>query len=185
MQPGTQLPAGPLYGMSRNELQVLKKYLEYNLSKRFIQALLFPATTLVLFVKKPGSSLQFCVGYRGLNALIIKNKYSLLLIRETLDRLCNAIYFTKLNIVATFNKIRMAAGEKLKTVFRICLGFYKFLIMLFGLANAPSSFQNFINDALENNILDFFVTAYVDDILVFSKTLEKNRKYVKTVLAHL
>ena len=91
MQPGTQPPAGPLYGMSRDELQVLKKYLENNLSKGFIQALSFPAAALVLFVKKPGGNLQFCVDYRSFNAFIIKNKYPLPLIRETLDQLCNAV----------------------------------------------------------------------------------------------
>ena len=111
MQPGIQPPAGPLYGMSRDKLQVLKKYLKYNLSKRFIWASSSPAAAPDLFVKKPGGSLQFYVNYCGLNALTVKNKYSLPLIKKTLDRLCKAVYFTKLNIVAAFNKIRMAEGE--------------------------------------------------------------------------
>ena len=112
MQPGTQQPAGPLYAISRNELQVLKKYLENDLSKGFIQALLFLAAAPVLFVKNPGSDLQFCAHYCSLNALTIKNKYLLPLIRESLDRLCNAIYFVKLDIIAAFNKIYMAAGKE-------------------------------------------------------------------------
>ena len=69
--------------------------------------------------------------------------------------------------------------------FRTRLGFYEYLVMPFGLANAPSSFQNFINDILEIDILDIFVTAYVDDILVFSKTLKEHRQHVKTVLSRL
>ena len=77
MQPGTQPPAGPLYGISRDELQVLKKYLEKNLSKGSIWASSLPAAAPVLFVKKPGGGLWFCVDYRGLNALIVKNKYPL------------------------------------------------------------------------------------------------------------
>ena len=105
MQPGTQLPAGQLYGMSRDELDILKKYLEDNLSKEYIWASSFPATALVLFVKKPGGGLWFCMDYCGLNDLTIKNKYPLPLIRETLDRLCKAVYFTKLDIIAAFNKI--------------------------------------------------------------------------------
>ena len=107
------------------------------------------------------------------------------MIRETLDCLCKAEYFTKLNIIAAFNKIQIAAGEEWKTAFRTRLGFYKYLVMPFGLANAPSSFQNFINDILGNNILDIFVTAYVDDILVFSKSLKKHKQHVRTVLSHL
>ena len=112
MQPGTQPPAGLLYGISKDKLQVFKKYLEHNLSKRFIWALLFPAAAPVLFVKKPGGGLQFCVNYRCLNFLNIKNKYLLPLIRETLDRLCNAKYFTKFDIIAAFNKIHMAARKE-------------------------------------------------------------------------
>ena len=98
--------------MSRDKLQVLKKYLDNNLNNRFIWALLPPAAAPVLFVKKPKNSLQFCVDYCSLNALTIKNKYPLPLIRKTLDWLHNLIYFTKLDIIATFNKIYMTAKEK-------------------------------------------------------------------------
>ena len=75
MQPGTQLPAGPLYGKGRNELEVLKKYLEDNLSKGYIWASSSPAAAPILFVKKPGGGLRFCVDNSGLNDLTIKNKY--------------------------------------------------------------------------------------------------------------
>ena len=112
MQQGTQPPAGPLYDISKDELQVLKKYLEENLSKEFTWASSSLAAAPVLFVKKPGGGLWFCVDYRGLNALTVKNKYSLPLIKKTLDRLCNAIYFIKLDILAAFNKICMAKGEE-------------------------------------------------------------------------
>ena len=112
MQPATQPPAGPLYGMSRGELEVLKKYLEDNLSKGYIRASSSPAAAPVLFVKNPGGGLQFCVDYCGLNDLTIENKYPLPLIRETLDRLCKAVYFTKLDIIAAFNTIQIAAGEE-------------------------------------------------------------------------
>ena len=112
MQPGTQPPARPLYGMSRDELEALKKYLDDNLSKGYIRTPFSPAATPVLFVKKLGGGLWFCVDYCGLNDFTIKNKYSLPLIWETLDRLCKAVYLTKLNIIAAFNKIQIAAGEE-------------------------------------------------------------------------
>ena len=105
------------------------------------------------------------------------------LIRETLDQLCNAFYFTKFDIITPFNKICMAAGEEWKITFRTHLGLYKYLVMPFRLANVPSFFQNFINNDLKNNILDLFVTAYVDNILVFSKTFHRHKKHVKTFLA--
>ena len=80
MQPGIQLPAGPFYNMSRDKLEVLIQYLEKNLRKKLIQALLSLAAASVLFVKKPKSSLQFCMNYCGLSTQTIKDKYPLPLI---------------------------------------------------------------------------------------------------------
>ena len=185
MQPGTQPPAGSLYDMSRDELKVLKKYLKDNLSNEYIRASSSPVAAPVLFVKKPEGGLWFCVDYCGLNDLTIKNKYPLPLIWETLDHLCKAVYFTNLDIIAALSKIQIAAGEEWKTAFRTRLGLYEYLVMPFGLANASSSFQNFINDVLRNNILDILVTAYVDGILVFSKTLKEHKQHVKTILSCL
>ena len=125
------------------------------------------------------------MNYHGLNALTVKNKYPLSLIRETLDRLCKAVYFIKLDVVAAFNKICMAKGKEWKTAFRTCLGLYEYLVMPFEHSNAPSFFQNLLNNVLGNDILDIFVTAYVDDILVFSKTFQKHKKHVKTVLGQI
>ena len=123
--------------------------------------------------------------YRGLNAFTSKNKYLLPLIWETLDCLCKATYYIKLDIIRAFNCICIAAGEEWKTAFRTCLGIYKYLVLLFGLSNGQSTFQNYINNVLGNNILDLFVIVYVDNILVFSKTLQEYRKHVKSVIAHL
>ena len=105
----------------------------------------------IVTVKKPGESFLFCVDYRGLKALIVKNKYPLPLIKETLDRLCKAIYFNKLDIVTAFNKICIAEVKEWKTAFRIRLGLYEYLVMPFGLSNAPSFFQNFPNHNLSND----------------------------------
>ena len=107
MEPGTQAPSGPLYSMSREELEVLKKYLTENLNKDFIQASSSPAAAPVLFVKRPGGGLHFCVDYRALNTITIKNCYPLPLIREMLDQLSKAVWYTKLDIVSAFNCIRM------------------------------------------------------------------------------
>ena len=91
IEPGTQALSGPLYSMSREELEVLKKYLTENLNKSFIQASLLSAAAPVLFVKKPESGLHFCVDYRALNTITIKNCYPLPLIWEMLDQLCVAV----------------------------------------------------------------------------------------------
>ena len=177
-------PWGPLYSMSQDELKVLKKYLKENLSKGFIRASSSPAASPVLFARKPGGGLRFCVDYRQLNAMTIKNRYPLPLIKETLERVCKAKIYSKIDIIAAFNRLRMQQGEEWKTAFRTRYGLYEYLVMPFGLANAPSSFQNFINDIL-HGMLDEFCTAYIDDILIYSNSKKEHQSHVRKVLAAL
>jgi len=101
-----------LYDMSQDELRVLKKYLKNNLIKDFIQVSSFLAISLILFVKKSSEELRFCVNYRDLNVMTVKNRYSLLLIREILDRLTKIKYYIKLDIIAVFNKLRMTYEDE-------------------------------------------------------------------------
>ena len=138
--PDKEPPKGPLYNMSRDELLVLQKYLKEHLFKGFIRASSSPAAFSVIFVKKPEGDLRLCVDYRGLNNLTVKNRYPLPLIRETLNLLASSVIFIKLDIIAAFNKLRMAEGEEWKTAMRTCYGLFKYLVMPFGLCGAPSSF---------------------------------------------
>jgi Retroviral aspartyl protease./Reverse transcriptase (RNA-dependent DNA polymerase). len=184
MKEGSEPPFGPLYDMSREELLVLRQYLEENLGKGFIRASRSPAASPVLFVRKPGGGLRFCVDYRALNALTVKNRYPIPLIRETLDRLCKARYYTKLDIIAAFNRLRIAQGDEWKTAFRTRYGLFEYLVMPFGLTNGPASFQHYVNDALRE-YLDLFCTAYLDDILIYSNSLKEHRKHVAQVLQRL
>jgi len=102
----------PLYDMSQDELRVLKKYLKNNLIKDFIQVSSSFAISSILFVKKPSEELRFCVNYRSLNVMTVKNQYSLPLIREILDRLTKIKYYIKLDIIAVFNKLRMTYEDE-------------------------------------------------------------------------
>ncbi|KID93909.1 retrotransposon nucleocapsid protein, partial [Metarhizium majus ARSEF 297] len=140
LQPGTTPPHGPLYGISEDELIILRKFLQENLNKGFIRASTSPAASPVLFAKKPGGGLRFCVNYRALNAITIKNRYPLPLIWETLSQLSQAKYFTKLNIVAAFNRIRIKKGQEWMTAFNTRYGLFESLVMPFGLSNAPATF---------------------------------------------
>jgi hypothetical protein len=174
-------PCGPLYSLSRFELQALREWLDENLSKGFIRASSSPAGAPILFVKKPGGGLRLCVDYRGLNEGTIKNRYPLPLIRETLMRLSKARYYSTLDVCGAYNLLRIAEGDEWKTAFRTRYGLYESLVMPFGLTNAPADFQRFINDVL-HPFLDVFCTAYLDDILVYSETLEDHRAHVRQVL---
>ena len=126
----------------------------------------------MLFVKKPGGGLRFCVDYRALNQITKKDRYPLPLIRETLNRLSKAKWFTKLDVVAAFHYICIAEGDEWLTAFRTRYSLYEWLVTPFRLVNAPSTFQKFINWVLREHLNDF-LTAYVDDILIFSEDTHK------------
>jgi hypothetical protein len=117
-----EVPWGPLYSMSRDELLVLRKTLTELLDKGFIRVSNSPAAAPVLFVKKPGGGLRFCVDYRGLNRVTKKDRYPLPLIYETLRNISRARWFTKLDVVAAFHKIRITEGDEWMTAFRTRYG---------------------------------------------------------------
>ena len=122
--------------------------------------------------------------YRALNNILIKNKYPLLLILETLNKLNKAVIFTKLNIISAFNRIRIVEGQEQITAFKIKYRLFKSLILLFRLYNKPSTFQAYINNQLKN-IFDDFYTAYIDDILIFSNSKKEHKQHVKEILRRL
>ena len=177
-------PFGPLYPMSRDELKVLKEWLKENLQKGFIRPSSSPAASPVLFVKKPDGGLRFCVDYRALNALTVKDRYPLPLTKESLNNLKGMKYFTKIDIISAFNNLRMKEGLEYLTAFRTRFGLFESLVMPFGLTGGPASFQRFMNDTLRD-YLDIFCTAYLDDILIYSKTRSEHIQHVRMVLEKL
>ncbi|KAI0999289.1 hypothetical protein K3495_g8906 [Podosphaera aphanis] len=97
--------------MNRHEFEALRKYLDQELAKGFIRVSRSSAAALVLFVKKSNGDLRFCIDYRGLNAISIKNRHALPLISETLNQLSLAEFYTKLNVISAFNKLRIKGDE--------------------------------------------------------------------------
>ncbi|KAL2886492.1 Transposon Tf2-6 polyprotein [Ceratocystis lukuohia] len=145
---GAKLPFGPLYSMSRDELKALREWLDENVRKGFIRPSSSHVASRVLFVKKADGGLRFCVDYRALNAVTIKDRYPLPLVKETLNNLHGMRYFSKIDIISAFNNLRMTAGEEYLTAFRTRFGLFESLVMPFGLTGAPSSFQRCINSSL-------------------------------------
>jgi hypothetical protein len=116
-----------------------------------------------------------------LNTIIIKNRYFLPLIQEILARLSRTKIYTKLDVIAVFNRIRIAEGQEYLTAFNTRYSLYETLVILFGLSNAPATFQARINKVL-HPYLDIFYTTYIDDILVYSNDLTSYRQYVRLVV---
>ena len=171
----------PLYKMSPQELDAVKRYLDSHLAKGFIQASSAPYSSPVLFVKKPGGGIRFCVDYRRLNAITKKDRYPIPLIEETSDQLEDAEYFIKIDIRQVFYRIRMSEDSEELITFLARFGAFKYLVMPFSLCNGPASWQHLINDTLFD-FLHRFVQTYLDDILIYSKTLKDHRSYVRQVL---
>ena len=146
---------------------VLRKTLADLLDKSFIQVSHSSAAAPVLFVRKPGGGLRFCVDYRALNALTKKDRYPLPLINETLNQIGRAKWFTKLDVSTAFHKIQITKGQEWLTAFHTRYGLYEWLVTPFGMANTPSTFQKFINWTL-HKYLDEICSAYIDDVLVYT-----------------
>lgn len=178
------VPYGPLYNLSGPQLEALRTYLQESLRKGWIRPSKSPAGAPILFVPKKDGGLRLCVDYRGLNKITIKNRHPLPLIDETLDRLTGASVFTKLDLRDAYYRIRIKEEDVWKTAFRTRYGHFEYLVMPMGLANAPATFQAYINKTLAG-LLDDFVVVYLDDILIYSRNPEDHAEHVKRVLERL
>lgn len=184
LEEGKKPPFGPIYSLTPAELEALRVYIDENLANGFIRHSKSPAGAPIFFVSKKDGSLRLVVDYRGLNKITIPNKYPLPLVSELLDRLGGARVFTKLDLRGAYNLIRIRPGDEWKTAFRTRYGHFEYVVMPFGLTNAPAVFQHMANDVFRE-FLDIFVIIYLDDILIFSKTLEEHHIHVRQVLEKL
>ncbi len=174
-----------LYNLSEDELLLMKKYLKKYLNKEFIESSTTSYVSSIFFAKKLEEGFRFCVDYRKLNAIIKKNRYSILLIAETIARLSKAKWMTKINIRHAFNRIRMHSKENEDLItFRTKYEMYKYLIMSFELTNESFIFQNFMNNTLMN-YLNKFVVAYLDDIIVYNNNKKEHIQHVRKILQRL
>lgn len=184
LKEGKEPPFGPLYNLSEKELGVLREYLDQAMQKGWIQHSKSPAGAHILFVPKKDGSLRLCVDYRSLNEITIKNRHPLPLIDETLVRLAGAKYLTKLDLKDAYHRLRIKKGDEWKTAFRTRYGHFQYHVMPFGLANAPASFQAYINKALVG-LLDVICVVYLDDILIYSTDRESHLQATRAVLQRL
>jgi len=135
----------------------------------------------ILFVLKPDGSVRLCIDYRNLNKLTILNKYPLPLMDELRDRVAGAKVFTKLDLKDGYHLIRMRRGDEHKTPFRTRYGQYEYKVMPFGLVNARATFPTMPNKTLRE-FLDHGVVVYLDDILIYSESMDDHIKLVQKVL---
>jgi len=182
--PGAIPPSRPTYRMSGIELAELKQQLEELTKSGFIRPSKSPFGAPILFVKKKDGTMRMCIDYRALNNISIKNKYPLPRIDELFDRLQGAKYFSKIDLRSGYHQIRIDPADVPKTAFRTRYGHFEFLVLPFGLTNAPATFMHLMHQTFREH-LDDFVIVFLDDILIYSKTLSEHRVHVRKILSIL
>ena len=179
--PGTAPISKPPYRMAPIELEELKKHIQELLDKGFIRPSVSPWGAPVLFVKKKDGSMRLCIDYRQLNQVTIKNKYPLPRIDDLFDQLQGTQVYSKIDLRSGYHQLKIREGDIQKTAFRTRYGHYEFLVMPFGLTNAPAAFMDLMNMVF-HPYLDKFVIVFIDDILIYSKSIAEHEHHLKTVL---
>jgi hypothetical protein len=184
LQPDTAPISKRPYRMPPKELAELKNLLQELLDKGYIRPTSSPWGSPALFVKKKDGSLRMCVDYHPLNAVTIKNKYPLPRIDVLFDQLAGAKVFSKIDLRLGYHQIKIRSSDIPKTAFSTRYGLYEFLVMSFGLTNAPAYFLYLMNSVFMNE-LDKFVVVFIDDILIYSKNEAEHAKHLRIVLKRL
>ncbi|KAL8134085.1 hypothetical protein AgCh_009233 [Apium graveolens] len=172
------------YRMDPVEMKELAKQLQELLDKGVIRPSVSPWGAPVLFVKKKDGSMRLCIDYRELNKLTIKNKYPLPRIDDLFDQLKEVCYFSMIDLRSGYHQLKIKPEDIPKTAFRTRYGHYEFLVMSFGLTNAPTAFMDLMNQVYKE-YLDKFVIVFIDDILIYSKTREDHATHLRIALQRL
>uniref|UniRef100_A0A388LBB6 Reverse transcriptase domain-containing protein n=1 Tax=Chara braunii TaxID=69332 RepID=A0A388LBB6_CHABU len=181
---GAVPPRGCIYRMSEEELEVLRAQLDDLLNKGWIRPSCSPYGAPVLFVRKNNKDLRLCIDYRKLNAQTVKNVGPLPRIDDLLERLGGATYFSKLDLKSGYHQIEIEPQDRYKTAFKTRYGHFEWVVMPFGLTNAPATFQAAMTTEFRD-LLDRSVLIYLDDILVYSRTLDEHIVHLRVILNRL
>ena len=182
--PGTAPISLPPYRMAPAELKELKTQLQELVDRGFIRPIISPWGVPMLFVKKKDGTWRLCIDYRQLNKVTIRNKYPLPHIDDLFDQLQGAKVFSKIDLRSGYYHLRIRESDIPKTAFRTRYGHYEFLVMSFGLTNAPAAFMDLMNRVFRP-YLDRFVIVFIDDILVYSRSELKHEIHLGLVLQTL
>jgi len=181
LEPNVKPPFRHIYRLSPNEMAEAKKQVEILMEKGWIRPSSSPFGAPILFVSKKDGTLRMVIDYRALNAVTIRNRYPLPRAEDLFDQLTNSKVFSSIDLQSGYHQIRITPEDVPKTAFRTPFGHYEFLVLCFGLTNAPATFQSTMNRIFAPYIGKFMV-VYIDDILIFSKNAEEHKHHLQLVL---
>jgi hypothetical protein len=174
LKPSAEPISKTQYRMTVPKLCELQMQLKEILNLGLIRLSVSPWGALVIFVKKKDGSLRLCIDYRDLNRSTVKNRYPMPWIDDLFDQMKGAAIFSKIDMRSGYHQLRIKEGDIPKTAFQTQFGHYKFVVVPFGLTNAPTIFMSLMNGVFQK-YLDCFVQVFLDDILIYSKN-EKGHK---------
>ena len=182
--PGAEPPYRPPIRIPLNQLPELERQIRELIRTGRLRPSLSPFGAPVFFVQKKDGSMRMVCDWRSLNAITVKNRTVVPNMREMIDQLRGARYFSKLDLFAGYNQIAIRPGDEPKTAITTPFGHFEWTVMGFGLTNAPATFQAFMTDLVRPGLYKF-VIAYLDDVLIYSRTMDEHIAHLSDVLSWL